>query len=210
MAFGQRGAEVTSTKISARRFWKKFLTGIRLFPFILFASFCCSRLSSVSPGTLTSYASPMDKVSGNDSYSSSNFSKRIHSTDSLATTTNTCKLTFYACPQLFRTSIQFFVVYNNIYSSSPFEFQAFNNDIAFGNERLPLFNATRVFDVTCVFIRYSDNSGWFLCWKLIQRAEKKTGINRKLLTINMTTWSDHKYWPFSYFRWAFHEKKIYL
>lgn len=38
-----------------------------------------------------SYATPMDKVSGNDSYSSSNYSKRIHSTDSLATTTNTCK-----------------------------------------------------------------------------------------------------------------------
>lgn len=36
----------------------------------------------------------MDKVSGNDSYSSSNYSKRIHSTDSLATTTNTCEYIF--------------------------------------------------------------------------------------------------------------------
>ncbi|KAJ6643789.1 Netrin receptor unc-5 [Pseudolycoriella hygida] len=46
------------------------------------------------PHLATNYATPVDKVSGNDSYSSSNYSKRIHSTDSLATTTNTSDSTY--------------------------------------------------------------------------------------------------------------------
>lgn len=78
----------------------------------------------------------MDRVSGNESYSSSNYSKRIHSTESLATTTNTCKL-----PNL--NLMNFFLLHFVFPADSTYDVATEPPTLPMSHKNLPKSNTSR-------------------------------------------------------------------